>query len=167
MAKQYATVDIYEKKLKRVMERFGVKDYNYDWNRTSSWIEFKYKGDVYRFDHSIENAKAHGINLRYGSDVFAQLVLSLEDLARMVERGIYDLQRWVAGMRLLPAAVNLPECFKVLGFDTIPKDVSAIDAKYKSLAKQYHPDMGGTTEEFTRIKQAAEEAKEYLKERNT
>lgn len=68
MAKQYATVDIYEKKLKRVMERLGVKDQNYDWNRTSSWIEFKHKGDVYRFDHSIENAKAHGINLRCGSE---------------------------------------------------------------------------------------------------
>ena len=35
------------------------------------------------------------------------------------------------------------------------------------MAKQYHPDMGGTTEEFKRIKQAAEEAKEYFKERNT
>jgi hypothetical protein len=35
------------------------------------------------------------------------------------------------------------------------------------MTKQYHPDMEGTTEEFKRIKQVAEEAKEYFKERNT
>lgn len=162
MAKLYADVSVYEKKLKRVMERLNVEEFNYNWDRFSAWIQFRYKGDLYRFEHSVENAKAHGINIKYGSDVFAQLVLSLEDLARMVERGIYDLQRWVVGMKCLPPAVELPLCFQILGFKEMPKNIDEIDARFRSLAKIYHPDAGGTTEDFMRIKEAAEQAKKHF-----
>lgn len=162
MAKQYGAADNYEAKLARVMERLGVQEFNYNWDRFSSWIEFRYKGELYRFDHSLDNARSHGVDLRYGSDVFAQLVLSLEDLARMVERGIYDLQRWVAGMKFLPAAVELPSCFKFLGFDQIPGDILEIETRYKNLAKVHHPDVGGSEEDFVKLTRATEQAKAHL-----
>ena len=82
---------MYESKLKRVMERLGITKYNYNWDRFEAWIEFTYKGTLYRFEHSVEKARKNGISLSYGSDAFAQLVLSLEDIARMTERGIYEL----------------------------------------------------------------------------
>jgi hypothetical protein len=105
-SKQYAAGELYEKKLTKVMERLGVITFNYNWDRFGCFIEFRYKNDLYRFDHTIEKARARGIDIKYGSDVFAQVVLALEDLARMVERGIYDLSTWVSGMKYLPPPTN-------------------------------------------------------------
>lgn len=163
MAKQYRSAETYERKLERVMERLGVSEFKWNWDRFGCWIEFRYKGELYRFDHSIEKAKARGINLRYGSDCFAQVVLSLEDLARMVERGIYDLQTWVAGMKYLPPALEVPSFFRFLGFDQIPSGPEEVKARYRALAKQFHPDAGGTQEDFEALKRAAEQAMKYFK----
>lgn len=160
--KQYAAPDIYEKKLQRVMERMGVTDYNYDWGRHGAWIEFFYKGQLYRFDHSVEKARERGFNLTYGSDVFAQLVITLEDLARMAERGIYELQTWISGMKFLPPPTVLPECFKALGFTEIPADATEINTRFKTLAKQVHPDAGGSEEAFIALQNAARKAVDYL-----
>jgi hypothetical protein len=160
--KQYASPDAYEAKLERVMERFGVDGYNYNWDRHMAWVEFRIRGQLYRFDHSVEKANARGFSLTYGSDVFAQLVISLEDLARMAERGIYEIQTWLAGMKFLPPPVVLPECFKVLGFVELPTDVEGVKARFKTLAKQAHPDVGGNEASFIALQNAAGEAIEYL-----
>ena len=90
----------YEAKLARVMERLGAESYNYDWTRAACFIEFIYHGQLYRFEHSVEKAKTHGQNIVHVSDLFAQLVMTLEDIARMTERGIYELQSWIEGMKL-------------------------------------------------------------------
>lgn len=144
------------------MGRLGVKKYNWNFDRFEGWIEFEYKGQLYRFDHSVARAQARKIKINYGSDCFAQLVFSLEDLARMVERGIYDLQVWVAGMKFLPAPAALPECFRALGFDRVPADPEEIRAKYKVMAKSAHPDAGGSAEQFHQLQAALEQALQYL-----
>lgn len=136
------------------------KVWNYD--RHGSWVEFRYKGSLYRFDHSVEKAKARGVNLSFGSDAFAQIVLALEDLARMVERGIYDLQTWVSGMKYLPPLIEIPNFFKTLGFEQLPSSEEEIKVRYKNLAKQLHPDMGGNAEDFMKIQKASEDAIKYL-----
>jgi hypothetical protein len=162
--KKYAEPDNYEAKLNRVMERLGVSEYNYNWDRHGGWVQFQYKNELYRFDHSVDNAKAHGINLTYGTDAFAQIVRALEGLALMVERGIYDLQVWIAGMKFLPPPVVVPECFRALGFTEIPTDFNQINTRFRTLAKEKHPDYGGSEEEFIRLKQAAEEAVKRIQE---
>lgn len=161
-AKQYGAGEQYEKKLVKVMERLGVTVVNYNWDRFGCYVEFRYKNDLYRFDHTLEKAQARGINLRYGSDVFAQVVLALEDLARMVERGIYDLSTWVSGMKYLPPPVEVPSFFKYLGFAEIPANKEDVDARYRTLSKQMHPDAGGKPEDFHKLKEASEKAKKYL-----
>lgn len=160
--KQYGAGEQYEKKLVKVMERLGVTVVNYNWDRFGCYVEFRYKNDLYRFDHTLEKAKARGINLKYGSDVFAQVVLALEDLARMVERGIYDLSTWVSGMKYLPPPVEVPSFFKYLGFTEVPAAKEDVDARYRTLSKQMHPDAGGKAEDFHKLKEAAEQAKKYL-----
>lgn len=40
-------------------------------------------------------------------------------------------------------------------------DWSGVQAQYKSLAKQLHPDVGGSVEKFQELNQAYEEAKKY------
>ena len=161
MAKQYADAGTYEAKLEKVMQRFGADKYDYNWDRFSCWVEFWYKGQLYRFEHSIENAKQHGSDVRYGSDVFAQVVLTLEDIARMTERGIYELQTWVAGLKALPKPKDIPECFKVLGFAEIP-EAAELKARYRSIVKKAHPDAGGEENYFIAIQAAYGEAEKYL-----
>ena len=135
--KVYNNVSEYEQKLKRVMQRFGVEEgqYNYDWTRQTAYVQFMYKSQWYMFDHSVEKANASGKHhLVYGTDVFAQIVLALEDLARMSERGIYDLATWISGMRYLPQKEDLPECFRVLGFNGPDKPSKEdLETRYKNL----------------------------------
>jgi hypothetical protein len=160
--KQYGPADSYERKLAKVMERLGVEQYNYNFDRFGCYIEFRQKGELYRFDHSVEQAKSRGVELRYGSDAFAQVVLALEDLARMVERGIYELQTWVAGMKYLPPPVEVPSFIKYLGFQEIPSGPEEVKARFKTLAKQMHPDGGGNPEDFQKLQDLTEKAMKYF-----
>ncbi len=164
--KQYAAVDKYEAKLARVMERLGIDAKQYNWNRDrfGGWVEFRYRGELYRFEHSIAKGRARGMNLKWGSDAFAQIILSLEDLARMVERGIYDLQTWVAGMKCLPAPVEVPSFFRFMGFVEMPAGVEDVKERYRVLAKKMHPDVGGSEEDFVKLRDAAEKAVSYFEQ---
>ena len=164
MTKRYAEPSTYEAKLEKVMARLGAEQFDYDWSRRECWIEFRYKGQLYRFSHSVENAKAHGVDIQYGSDVFAQVVLSLEDLARMVERGIYDLSVWVTGMKYLPPAQEVPICFQVMQFTEKPANLQEVQARYRQLAKAAHPDTGGSVEQFKALQDAYQQAMGYFNE---
>lgn len=163
---QYASLEFYEKKLGKVMTRFGIDADKYDWdcNRTGCWVEFYYKGNLYRFEHSVQNAKAHGHKLSYGSDAFAQVVLALEDLARLVDRGIYDLQDWVAGMKSLPPAQQRPSFCGILGLSCWPCSKEQIEKSYRSMARRNHPDLGGSDEFMKTLNDAKAEALRQLKE---
>jgi hypothetical protein len=140
------------------MERLGADEFNYNFDRFGCYVEFRYRNDLYRFDHSVDKAKARGVDLRYGSDAFAQVVLALEDLARMVERGIYELSTWVAGMKYLPPPVEVPSFFRFLGFERVPDSVEEVKDRYRSKAKQMHPDAGGDEEDFKALTRCSEQA---------
>lgn len=152
--------DYYERKLERVMERFGVleEDYRFSLGRWEAWIEFKLRGDLYRFDQTVNRAKDKGVVLGSGKDCFAQLVVSLEDLARMDERGIYELKTWLAGMKMLPEPQSIPHYFHVLGFERIPDSPSEVEDRWRQMAKAIHPDQGGSSEHFSMVHQAYKQA---------
>jgi hypothetical protein len=162
-SKRYGATDDYEKKLSRVMERLGVDRFDWDHNRREAWVEFWYKGQMYRFEHSVAKSENSDEPLTYGSDCFAQIVLTLEDLARMVRRGIYDLGAWVAGMKFLAAPVQLPWWATELGLDRIPSDESQITTQYRLRAKTAHPDGGGTDEAIKRLTKARDEGLIWLR----
>lgn len=164
MSKMYASPETYEQKLGRVMSRLGIKEGEYDWdyNRKEAWVSFKYKGQQYRFEHSIAKSQKTSQPLKYGSDGFAQIVLALEDLARIVNRGIYDLQSWVEGMKFLPSPTPLPAFCTILGLDHIPESEREIATAFRSRAKQLHPDICGSDEGFKELGQAQEDALKYL-----
>ena len=159
--KKYAEPASYEAKLEKVMQRLNVEKYNYNWDRFSCWVEFYVNGQLYRFEHSVDNAKAHGCDIRYGSDVFAQVVLTLEDIARMTERGIYELQTWVAGLKALPKPKDIPKCLLIFGFSDIPNEME-LRKRYREIVKHAHPDGGGDEEYFRQVQAAYEEAKNIV-----
>jgi hypothetical protein len=163
----YQAASYYQSKLKNVMARFGVKEgeYTFDYGLRSSYIEFKLKGQLYRFDHSIEKAQKSGQKLTSGSQAFAQLVIALEDLARMAERGIYELQTWIKGMLALPTPTTIPECFRILGFVDYPTSVQ-LKARWKDLVKIAHPDAGGAVDHFDIVKKAYDQAVHLLSQRD-
>lgn len=160
--KQYASPEKYEEKLQRVMDRLSIDKFDWDYNRHGAWITFWYKGELYKFEQTIEKAKARGLDLKYGSDAFAQLVLALEDLVRLVERGIYDLQSWVSGMKALPDTSSLPWWVSTLNLKCIPTTYEEITSAFKKCALTEHPDKGGTDERFILLKRAKEEAESYV-----
>lgn len=147
-SKQYGKTENYEKKLQNIMAEFGAEHYNYDWTRHDCFIEFSIAGQMYRFEHSIEKAKATGQKIAFVSDLFAQLVLALQDLLRLKKRGIYELSIWLEGMKLLPPPKQIADCYKALGFTEEPLSEEDIKRHYTALAKVVHPDVGGNAAEF-------------------
>ena len=71
----------------------------------------------------------------------------------MVERGIYDLSTWVAGMRYLPAVQSVEPCFQALGFSKRPENVEEVKAQYRRMAKAMHPDAGGNDAAFVALQE--------------
>lgn len=164
--KYYGTSEEYEKKLKKVMERLGVSEYRYDWNRQETYVEFLYKGQWYHFDNNFKKAdqaaaKTHK-RIVYVSDLFAQIVLALESLARLSEQGLYELSYWIEGMKMLPQAASIPACFVALGFDHIPETEEELKQRFRKRAKTAHPDGGGSSEEFDVLKRNYLECQKFL-----
>lgn len=154
--KQYTgTTDDFEKKLGRVMERLGVEKYQSNWSQgkggASCYVEMLYGGKVYRFENSSGKSAACGRNLSYVSDLFAEVVYSLEGLARAVEKGIFTLDMLLAGVPALPAVPPLEPCFQALGFSSRPVNTAEIKAQYRRMAQVMHPDKGGTQEAFASL----------------
>jgi hypothetical protein len=158
----------YERKLKNVMERLGIKNYNHDWGRrtAAAQVQFEYQGQWFNFEQSREKSHAHGGKLELGSDCLAQIVLTLEDLARAAERGIYNLSAFLGDeLKMLPAPAQVPECFILLGFKEIPNNKEEVHERYRKLSKVLHPAGGGSDEEFRAMKEASEQAEAYFGDR--
>lgn len=160
--KKYAPAQDYEKKLERVMKRLEAQEYDFDWGRHAAWVKFLYKGNWYQFEYTLEMARAKGKTLSFGSDCFAKIVLTLERLALMVEVGIYDLQRWVKDMKLLPQAVEFPSFLKYMGFVENPKSAEEVKQKFRDMSKIMHPDAGGCPEDFQKLDEAYRQALAYM-----
>ena len=169
MKKQYTgTTDDFEKKLGRVMERLGVKKYQSNWSQgkdgANCFVEMVFGGQVYRFENSSKKSADCGRNLIYVSDLFAEVVYSLEGLARAVEKGIFTLNMLLAGVPALPAAPTLEPCFVAMGFSTMPTQESEVKEQYKRLAKVMHPDTeGGSAETFMALKKNYEDCLEIVR----
>ncbi|PKM83993.1 MAG: hypothetical protein CVU88_00330 [Firmicutes bacterium HGW-Firmicutes-13] len=145
------------------MKQLKIDEYNFNWDRHRSWIEFRYKDDLYRLDHSVEKARMHGIILHYGSQTFDQMVLALEDLLKIVGRGIYDLQTWISGMKYLPHLEETPAFFKYLGFVEPPSSIEEVKTRYKTRLKELSDDNDGNNPQLIKLKEAAEKAIQYMR----
>lgn len=139
----------YEKKLRTVMEKIGVEKFNYDWNRQSCFVELICRGRAFRFEKSLEDAARRRERITCVSDLFAQIVLMLEDLARASSRGLFDFAEIVSGLPSLPeGTAGLEPCFISLGFSRRPESADEVRSRYRQLAKVMHPDAGGDAGAF-------------------
>lgn len=58
--------------------------------------------------------------------------------------------------------MEIPKIIKFLGFDRITSSVVEVEDRYRLLAKQFHPDVGGSDELFVQLKDLIEKTKQYL-----
>ena len=106
----YKEQDQYERKLIKVMKRLKIEEYQFNWDRSSCYIEFQYEDNLYKLEHTVQKAKEKGvIVLRNGLDCLSELVLSLEDLCQIIERGTYHLDTWLSGMKKMQLEEDTPE----------------------------------------------------------
>ena len=97
------------------------------------------------------------------TDLFAEVVYSLEGLARAVEKGIFTLDMLLAGVPALPAAPPMEPCFVAMGFSSAPAGEAEVRERYKRLAKVLHPDAGGDEEAFRVLNQNYEACMEIVR----
>lgn len=153
----------YEKKLRTVMERIGVEKFNYDWNRQSCFVELICRGRAFRFEKSLEDAARRGERITCVSDLFAQIVLMLEDLARASSRGLFDFAEIVSGLPSLPeSAAGLESCFLNMGFTRRPESAEEVRSQYRKLAKVMHPDAGGDADVFDLLQKCYQKCLELM-----
>lgn len=139
------------------MEKINVEKYNYDWNRQSCFVELICKGRAFRFERSLEDARVWGEGITCVSDLFAQIVLMLEDLARASSRGLFDFAAIVSGLPSLPAGrAEMDSCLLSLGFSERPTNVETVKERYRKMAKAMHPDAGGDADEFQALRESYE-----------
>lgn len=163
MKKKYTGgFEAYEEKLSRVMGRFGVDDYTYDWNRTGCFVQMQFHGQVWRFENTLAKSQECGRNLKCVSDLFAEVVLTLEDLARATEKGLVSLDMLLQGIPSLPAGQVMEDCFKALGFGQRPESAEEVREQYLRMAKIIHPDVGGDASAFQVLKENYEQCLEVL-----
>lgn len=81
----------------------------------------------------------------------------------------YFLKRSFTGFQALPPKTegsNPVNWWEVMGYQQRPGtatwDWAGVYAQYKSLAKKHHPDAGGSVEQFQRLADAYEKAKQYF-----
>lgn len=166
--KQYTgTIEDFETKLGRVMARLGAEKYQSNWTQgkgvANCFVEMMYGGKVYRFENSREKSSACGRNLVYVSDLFAEVVYSLEGLARAVEKGIFTLDMLLAGVPALHAAPTLKPCFIAMGFSSMPAGEAEVKERYRIMAKVLHPDAGGDDVAFSQLNQNYEACLEIMR----
>ncbi|WP_227939520.1 hypothetical protein [Alkalihalobacillus deserti] len=79
-------------------------------------------------EHSVEKANSKGAQvLRSGLDSLMELVESLEDLCQIIERGTYNLDTWLSGMKKSPLTEETPTLE-----DAQVKNKSLVRQKYKN-----------------------------------
>jgi len=162
--KKYSASVDYEAKLQTVMERLGIEKFNYDWTRRDCFVEMIYHGQVYRFENSFEKASACGRRIQYVSDLFAEVVLSLEAIARATEKDIFTLDMLFVGVPSIPAKITVPACFVSLGFSEVPRDEGEVRSRYHERAKQQHPDSdSGSRQAFEELNRAYQDCLAYFK----
>lgn len=156
-------LETYKKKLATVMKRLNVpeSDWEVHTSRSEVLVEFTLGGEKHEFHHTIEKARAHGFDYAFGYQILAQVVYTLEDLARASERGIYSFATLTQGLIALPH-IELPVFIKEMGFQTMPMNASQVTAKYKDLCKVFHPDNGGSPTDFMRLQGNYEKALKFL-----
>ncbi|MDT8858880.1 hypothetical protein N0O92_01470 [Alkalihalobacillus sp. MEB130] len=132
--------DMCERRLVRIMKRLNVAYFDYNWDRHSCYIEFRYKETMYKMEHSSDKAKGTGVaELRSGLDCLIELVDTFEDLCHITDRGTYKLETWLSGMKKTSLVEEKSE------------PLEKMNIKHKLSGKQKHEEYSFVTSESSLV----------------
>lgn len=163
---KYAGSKYYQTKLSNIMKKLGIDRFKYQYQNDTAFINFKFGSSWYQLDHSIAKARINNPGINNAEDVFAELVLTMEDLQHIADRNITSFKNLISPFELKPGRVELPECFTKLGFDGrfMPAE-KHVEYKYNDLAKVLDPDKTqfGDKEKFEELQKIRLECLDYIK----
>lgn len=168
--KVYADIQHYTNKLNNIMQKLDAQKFYYKWTKEDAYIKFKYKNKWYQLTHTIKDANKNRPKndlIEYGSDIFAQLVLTLENLLTIKEYNIKDLEFWISNLEL-KYDNSLPDCFKKIGFSTnlIP-DQTLVNKKISELKNIFGPKAEFYSKEnYEKLLEIEKECNEYYETQN-
>lgn len=140
--KKYADMKFYENKLNNIMNKMNIEKFFYKWTKEDAYVKFKYKNKWYQIDHTLEKANKHRPNndkIVYGSDLFAQIVLVIENLSIINDYSILGFSQWISNFEI-KYDNTLPECFRKLGFvNNLIPDQKITNAKISELKSVFGP----------------------------
>lgn len=179
----YVNPTDYESKLQRVIGRLGAKLLDYEWTgrvrakrgevpndqrpqvATIEFSRVDASGQVqlYLLRHTPANSARGSVPVTSGIDLFCQLVLALEMVAKLGEWGFSQLTveaALSAAKELVPAA--LPEWCGTLGLDALPTAEADVHQAYRRRMREVHPDAGGDRDAYERVQVAYQRGLAYI-----
>lgn len=91
------------------------------------------------------------------ADNINALALHIDALRRIDRYGIGDMEQAFAGYTALPAQAS--PWWTILEFDQRPTSFAVVAERHATLAKQHHPDRGGSVETMAKINAARDAAR--------
>lgn len=118
-----------------------------------------------------------GIDVCFPCDQYRKIEENVQAVAKVVEAhrailrhgGLNIVRAAFRGFAALPppkgpdGQLEAP-WWQVMGFEQEPRDMALVDARYRELVKQHHPDRGGDPAAFNRITDAIRQARVWLGE---
>lgn len=159
--KKYADVKYYQTKLDNIMKKIKITKYYQKFGKDYAFVSFKYKNKYYQINHSMEKANE---NIENGSDLFAEIVLTIEDLVHISERNICSFEDWLSNFEQKAGTYELPDCFKKLGFDgRYMPNKKNVDYKVNELAKVLDPkNVFGDKDKYNELMDCKSKCYDYL-----
>lgn len=152
------------KKLRNALSRLGAAEMDYGHtsgrNDSSAYIAFNFKGEKFKFEYSRSRAEYFGIKIPNYKDILIILINGIVDLTRLAERGVFDFGKLIEGHKALEF-IEVPEFFKFMGFQTIPRNAMEVESRYRELARSsMNPEVN--PEDFMKLQRARSLAIQYF-----
>lgn len=154
LAKRYYP-GLYKQRLPVIMQRLGATEFSCDYTSSGAWVSFSYQGQVFR----LEYGAANGQPASSGAEILCKIIQMLDNLPLDSKPGILDLQSWVEGCLELPWPEPLPDCFRELGFTSLPAVGDEVDEAFAHTAMS-----AGSSVEYCRLQAVRNACLDYLDE---
>lgn len=96
------------------------------------------------------------------ADNLAAIAAHVEALRGIDRWGVGSLAQAFAGYKALTAMGERPPWWRVLGFATEPRDLGAVERRWRELIREHHPDAGGNQDQAADVNAAMSEARRVL-----
>lgn len=166
MAKRFSATEATTKRdLKNTMDKIGATSLKISTDEFTGEVEVvfdrpgrRYRKACNRWDRPLDNLRAIGLSIDYlYRAVEAYGVKSQEEiLSKMLDEMLISLEA-APNDTVLLLSTGATDWWEILGVNKQATKSEVINA-FRALSRVHHPDVGGSSEDFVRIRRAYEQA---------